>query len=53
MEHDEVPGDRLARTQWLIAQLRQRAAECEDPRERDNLRRSADSLVRLATALRA
>lgn len=54
MEHENDPmsADRLARTQQLIAELRQRAANCDDPREEANLRRSADSLVRLATALR-
>ena len=44
--------DRYERTQVLIADLRRRAETCEDPREQANLRRSADSLVRLATALR-
>jgi hypothetical protein len=58
MEHDPihsdrlVQGDRLARTEWLIAQLRERAATCADPKEQTNLRRSADALIRLATALR-
>lgn len=54
MDHDnETPSDdRSARAEWLIAELRQRAAACDDPREQANLRRSADSLVRLATALK-
>lgn len=50
--HGLVQGDRLARTEWLIAQLRERAATCADPKEQTNLRRSADALIRLATALR-
>jgi hypothetical protein len=54
MDHEnEAPsGDRSARAEWLIAELRQRAAACDDPREEANLRRSADSLVRLATVLK-
>jgi hypothetical protein len=52
METTEPYGDRLARTEWLIAELRQRANSCEDPNERTNLHRSADALVRLATSLR-
>jgi hypothetical protein len=53
MEH-EIPetDERRARADWLIAELRRRAAGTEDPAERQDLRRSADSLVRLATALR-
>jgi hypothetical protein len=42
--------ERRARAEWLAAELRRRAAVCGDPGERANLRRSADSLVRLATA---
>lgn len=57
MDHDRTKptsptDDRYQRTQVLIADLRRRAETCEDPREQANLRRSADSLVRLATALR-
>jgi hypothetical protein len=52
-ENEPPPGDRSARAEWLIAELRQRAADCDDPREEANLRRSADSLVRLATALKS
>jgi hypothetical protein len=44
--------ERTAQAEWLIGELRRRAAGCEDPREQANLRRCADSLVRLATALR-
>lgn len=50
METNEPYGDRQTRTEWLIAELRRRADSCEDPNERTNLRRSADALVRLATA---
>ncbi|WBQ05561.1 hypothetical protein [Kribbella sp. CA-293567] len=46
----ESSHDRQARLQVLIADLRQRAAACEDPNEKTNLRRSVDSLVRLAAA---
>jgi hypothetical protein len=42
--------ERQARAEWLIAELRRRAAVCDDPREQANLQRSADSLLRLATA---
>ncbi|MEV6284511.1 hypothetical protein [Kribbella sp. NPDC051770] len=55
METDFTPepyGDRLARTEWLVTELRRRADCCEDPAERRNLHRSADALVRVATALR-
>lgn len=51
-EGSTATGDRYARTQELIADLRRRAEDCDDPREKANLRRSVDSLVRLATALR-
>ncbi|ADB36011.1 hypothetical protein Kfla_7023 [Kribbella flavida DSM 17836] len=47
----EPHGDRLARTEWLIAELRERADSCVDPAERTNLHRSADALVRLAIAM--
>jgi len=53
MEHENPDtDDRRARADWLVAELRRRAASTEDAAERDGLRRSADSLVRLATALR-
>jgi len=48
----ESTEDRYARTQLLIADLRRRAEACEDPREKTNLSRSVDSLVRLAVALK-
>ncbi|NEA36366.1 hypothetical protein [Streptomyces sp. SID13031] len=47
----ESVEDRYTRTQSLIADLRRRAEACEDPREQTNLRRSVDSLVRVALAL--
>jgi hypothetical protein len=53
MEHETPETDeRQAQTDWLIAELRRRAADTDDAAERNSLRRSADSLVRLATALR-
>lgn len=45
--------ERQARAEWLVAELHRRAASCSDPREQANLRRSADSLVRLAAAYRS
>lgn len=45
--------ERRARAEWLIAELRRRAAASDDPHEQANLRRSADSLLRLATAFRS
>lgn len=47
----EASEDRYIRTQLLIADLRRRADACEDPREETNLRRSVDSLIRVALAL--
>ncbi len=44
--------ERQARAEWLIAEFRRRAAASDDPREKANLLRSADSIVRLATAYR-
>ena len=51
-DRSTATGDRYARTQELIADLRGRAEDCDDPREKANLRRSADSLTRLSNALR-
>jgi hypothetical protein len=45
--------ERQARAEWLIAELRRRAAACDNPHEQANLQRSADSLLRLATAFRS
>jgi hypothetical protein len=47
----ESSHDRYTRTQLLIADLRRRAEACQDPHEKANLRRSVDSLVRVALAL--
>jgi hypothetical protein len=48
----ESTEDRYIRTQQLIADLRQRADACENPQEQLNLRRSVDSLIRVALALK-
>lgn len=45
-------ADRLACLQKLIGDLRERAEDCGNSKEQHNLHRSADSLVRLATAMR-
>ena len=50
MEHPATE-ERRAQADWLIAELRRRAALADAAEQRD-LRRSTDSLVRLATALR-
>ena len=55
MDH-ETPStptstERRAQADWLIAELR-RQATLADPADQRDLRRSADSLVRLTTALR-
>jgi hypothetical protein len=50
MEHPATE-ERRAQADWLIAELRRRAAQADAAEQRD-LRRSTDSLVRLATALR-
>jgi hypothetical protein len=53
MDHENPqPSEQRVHAEWLIAELRRRAADCPDPADRTDLRRSADSLVRLATALR-
>ncbi|MEU0090376.1 hypothetical protein [Kribbella sp. NPDC006257] len=44
-------SERRAQADWLIAELRRRAT-LADAADQHDLRRSADSLVRLATALR-
>ena len=41
-----------ARAETLVAELRRMAAGTDNPTERANLQRSADSLIRLATAYR-
>ena len=47
-----TPAERQARTDWLVTELRRLAASTDNPHEQANLRRSADSLIRLATASR-
>ncbi|MBB6565498.1 hypothetical protein HPO96_16070 [Kribbella sandramycini] len=44
--------ERKARAEWLITELRRLATAAEDPTQQTNLHRSADSLIRLATAYR-
>lgn len=60
MEHSTgttTPADRhaerQARNNWLIAELNRLAATTPDPTESARCRRAADSLVRLAIAMRA
>jgi hypothetical protein len=45
--------ERQARNDWLITELGRLAAEAEDPHEKARYRRTADSLVRLAIAMRS
>ncbi|TDD24843.1 hypothetical protein E1218_16000 [Kribbella turkmenica] len=45
-----TPAERRARAEWLAAEFRRRAAGCDNPQEEANLLRSADSLLRLASA---
>lgn len=45
-----TPAERRARADWLATELRRLAAATDNPHERANLQRSADSLIRLATA---
>jgi hypothetical protein len=62
MEHNEAPrnpaasrstgAEHRARAETLVAELRRMAARTDNPTERANLQRSADSLIRLATAYR-
>ncbi|TCC56183.1 hypothetical protein E0H73_34070 [Kribbella pittospori] len=47
-----TPAERQARTDWLVTELRRLASTTDNPHEQANLRRSADSLIRLATASR-
>ncbi|WP_405063060.1 hypothetical protein OG474_15860 [Kribbella sp. NBC_01505] len=46
-------AEHRARAEWLVRELRSRAATSDDPQYQAELRRSADSLVRLATAYRS
>ncbi|MEV6265773.1 hypothetical protein AB0L64_01305 [Kribbella sp. NPDC051936] len=46
-------AERQARADWLITELVRLAAQADDPEDRARLRRTADSLVRLSSALRS
>ena len=46
-------AERQARADWLIAELGRRAAATDSPAQQLRLRRTADSLVRLAIAFRS
>ena len=46
-------AERQARSDWLITELGRLAAAADDPQEQASLRRTADSLVRLAIAFRS
>ncbi|WP_329483071.1 hypothetical protein OG555_12855 [Kribbella sp. NBC_01484] len=46
-------AERQARSDWLITELGRLAAAADDPQEQAGLRRTADSLVRLAIAFRS
>ncbi|MFF0265986.1 hypothetical protein [Kribbella sp. NPDC004536] len=50
--HAERQAERQARNDWLVAELNRLAATTQDPDEQTRYRRTADSLVRLATAMR-
>jgi hypothetical protein len=53
MEHSPATtSERDARTNWLVAELGRLAQRADDPQEQARYRRTADSLVRLAIALR-
>lgn len=49
----QARAERQARADWLIAELGRLAAQAEDPNDRVRIRRTADSLTRLATAFRS
>ncbi|MEU4196598.1 hypothetical protein AB0E69_32150 [Kribbella sp. NPDC026611] len=44
--------ERRARTEWLVDELGRLAGASDNPQEQARYRRTADSLVRLAIALR-
>jgi len=46
-------AERQARAEWLVTELGRLAAGADDPHEQAHLRRTADSLVRLAIAFRS
>ncbi|TCC11704.1 hypothetical protein [Kribbella soli] len=48
----QARAERQARADWLITELSRLAAQAEDPHDRVRLRRTADSLTRLALAFR-
>jgi len=50
---DSTRAERQARADWLVTELARRAASADDPHEQARLRRTADSLVRLAIAFRS
>ena len=49
----QARAERQARADWLITELGRLAAQAEDPNDRVRIRRTADSLTRLATAFRS
>ncbi|TDO67413.1 hypothetical protein EV651_103325 [Kribbella sp. VKM Ac-2571] len=48
----QVRAERRARADWLITELSRLAAQADNPNDRVRIRRTADSLTRLATAFR-
>ncbi|WP_350280020.1 hypothetical protein [Kribbella sp. HUAS MG21] len=46
-------AERQARAAWLITELGRLAAQADDPQDQARYRRTADSLLRLATAQRS
>jgi hypothetical protein len=50
---EETRAERRARADWLITELGRLAAHAENPDDKARYRRTADSLIRLATALRS
>jgi hypothetical protein len=46
-------AERQARADWLVTELGRLAATADDPHERAQLRRTADSVLRLAIAFRS
>ncbi|MGZ0149905.1 hypothetical protein ACXJJ3_22790 [Kribbella sp. WER1] len=57
MEHStgttaDARAERRARNDWLITELTRLAAAADDPHEQTRYRRAADSLTRLALAMR-
>ena len=51
--YDSMRAERQARADWLVTELGRLAAGACDPHEQARLRRTADSLVRLAIAFRS